>query len=73
MQLAVLGKALDRCDLRAGGGADRKRTRPRCHPIDMDGAGTTLGNAATILRSCHPDPFSDDPQQRGIRIDIDFV
>src|SRR5215470_7568903 len=60
MQLPVLGKALDRCDLCAGRSADRKRARPRRHPIDMDGAGTALGDAATVLRSRHPDPFPDD-------------
>src|SRR5437899_222331 len=73
MQLALLGKTLDRCDLCAGGSADRERARPRRHPIDMDGAGTALGNAATVFRSRHPDPFPDHPEQWGIGIDIDFV
>src|SRR5215468_4965515 len=70
IQLAFLGKAFDGCDLRAGCGADRERARPRRHAIDMDCAGTALGDAATVLRSRHPDPFSDDPQQWGIGIDI---
>src|SRR5215471_9704456 len=73
MQLAVLGKAFDGRDLRAGRSADRKRARLRRHAIDMDCAGTALGDAATVLGSGHPDPFSDDPQQWSIRVDINFL
>src|SRR4051812_26438606 len=44
----------------------------RRRSVDMDGAGTALGDAAAVLRARQPQLLADDPEERRIWIDIDL-
>src|SRR5262245_27933624 len=68
VQSAALGKALDGPDVLALGGADGKRAGAHCLALNMNCAGAALGDAAAILGTRESNLFSDDPQQRSVRV-----
>src|ERR1700684_3496137 len=62
VQDAVDRKALDRGDLFAGGFADGDAAGPHRDPVDMDGAGPALCNAATVFGAGEADVLPDCPK-----------
>jgi len=71
VQRAIGAEAFDGGDLFAGGFADRDAARAHRDPVDMDGAGAALCNAASVFGSGQSDVLSDRPKQRCIVFDID--
>src|SRR5258708_12812581 len=60
----VLRQAFDRRDAGSGSAFERHLTRPRRGAVDMDSAGTALGDAAAIFRARHSQMVAQHPQQR---------
>src|SRR6185437_3373135 len=70
VQRAVAGETFDRDDLLADGFADRDAAGAHRDPIDMDGAGAALCNAASVFGAGQPDALADCPKQRRIVLDV---
>src|ERR1700674_4433023 len=73
VQGAISGETFDCRDLLAFRRAHRKCTGAYGNAIDMHGARTALGDAATILGPRKAHPFANDPQKRRVRIDVYFM
>src|SRR6202790_786764 len=73
VQDAVNGETFDGRDLLAFRRAHRKCTGAYGNAIDMHGARTALGDSATILGPRKAHPFANDPQERRVRIGVDFL
>src|SRR5215813_6033653 len=71
VQSAAVGKPLDRRDVLAVGGADGKRAGAHRLALNMNCTGAALGNTAAILGAGQPNLFSNDPQQRSVRVHFD--
>src|SRR6185295_7609741 len=70
VQRAIAGEPLDRGDLLADGLADRDAAGAHRYPIDMDGAGAALCNAASVFGAGQPDVLADCPKQRRVVLDV---
>src|SRR5262249_50446466 len=73
VQRAVLGKPLDGGDLLALNRAYRHRARSRGRSVDVNGAGTALGNTAAVFRAGKANLLPQHPEQRSTRVDINVV
>jgi hypothetical protein len=73
VQGAVLSQPFNRGDLLALGCAHRQRARAHRRPVDVNGAGAALRDAAAILGAGQADLFPQCPQQRGVGVDADLV
>src|SRR5882672_2802305 len=71
--LAVGREPLDGGDLLPFDAADRHRARTDGLSVDVHGAGAALGNAAAELRSGQSDLLTQDPEKRGIALDIELM
>src|SRR3954451_25435392 len=72
VQCAIRRQPLDGGDLLADGFRDQHAAGARRDAVDVDGAGATLCNAATIFGAGQAGIFPDRPQKRRIRLDIQF-
>src|SRR5665213_3029101 len=72
VQRAVDGEAFDGGDLLAGGVADLHAAGACRHPVNMNGAGAALCNAATVFGAGQSGVFPDRPKQRRIRLDVEI-
>src|SRR5580692_7286021 len=62
VQDAIARQPFDRSDLLAGGFADGDAAGAHRDPVDMDGTGAALCNAATVFSACETDVFPDCPK-----------
>src|SRR5262249_49413358 len=60
-------------DLLARGAADRGHTRPHRLAVEVERAGAAQRHAAAELGTGETERFPDNPEQRGVWIDIDGV
>src|ERR1700704_1453324 len=72
VQCAIGGQSFDGGDLLADGFRNQHAAGAHRHAVDVDGAGAALCNAATIFGAGQAGVFPDRPQQRRIRLDIQF-
>src|SRR5882724_6305626 len=70
VQCAIACEAFDRGDLLAGGFADRDAAGAHRHPVDMNGAGAALRDAAPIFRARQSDILPDRPKQWRVVFDV---
>src|SRR5437899_2098451 len=70
VQRAIAGESLDRGDLLADGFADRDAAGAHRDPVDMDGAGAALCNAAPVFGASQPDVLPDCPKKRRVVFDV---
>src|SRR5579862_7685340 len=70
-QHAASRKALDRGDLLAGSLTNGDAAGAHRDPVDVNGAGAALCNAATVFGAGETDVLPDRPEQRRIRLDVD--
>src|SRR5262249_14602493 len=54
-------------------GAHWHRARSRGRSVDVNGAGTTLGNTAAVFRAGEPNLLPQHPEQRSALVDINVV
>src|SRR5262249_14229530 len=73
VQRAVLGKPLDGGDMFAFNRAHRHRARSHGRSVDVNGAGTALGNTAAVFRAGEANLLPQHPEQRSARVDINVV
>src|SRR4029077_5208350 len=67
------GQALDRHHLRARGTPHRRDTRTNGLAVEVDGAGTAQGHAASELGAGEAQRFAEDPEQRRVGGDVHRV
>src|SRR6202166_5323311 len=72
VQGAVGGQTLDGGDFFANGFADQHAAGAHRDPVNVDGAGSALCNAAAVFGSGQSDVLPDRPKQRCIVFDIDI-
>src|SRR5262249_32439830 len=53
--------------------AHRHRARSRGRSVDVNGAGTALGNTAAVFRAGEANLLPQHPEQRSARVDINVV
>src|SRR3984885_7070454 len=70
MQGAIGSQTFDGGDLLASGFADQPAAGAHRDPVDVDGAGPALGDAAAVFCACEAGVFPNRPEQRRIRLDI---
>ena len=72
VQHAIRRQPFDGGDLFAGGLGDQHAAGADRDAVDVNGAGAALCNAATIFGAGQAGVFPDRPQERRIRLDIQF-
>jgi hypothetical protein len=69
----VVREAFDRDDLFARGARDSRHARPHRLAVEVDGARPAQCHATAELGPRRTERFSQHPEQRGVRGDIDFT
>ena len=76
MDFSAAGRGANGFDCGDGGIADavdRRHARARRDPVQVDCAGAAEGQAAAELGAGHTQHIAQDPQQRGIAVDVDAM
>jgi hypothetical protein len=71
MKAILVSESLDSRHFLVANDVNRDNTGSRRHAIQMDGAGTALGDSTSELGACEPDIVAKNPEKRSIPVNID--
>ena len=69
----IRGEAFDGDDFFAGGVGHRRHTGAHGLPVEMNGTGAALGDAAAVFGAGESERIPQNPEERGIRTDVDGI